>query len=77
MFTVTITKKTIEEKPAGREWEITGLDEPKFAYTPEITKKREVELKIYEQTVDEIDIKTVIAAVNSTWGKWEMKIENT
>lgn len=64
MFTITITSTNIEEKPAGKEWEITGEENPKYAYTPEIMKRREVELKIYEQTVDEIDIKSVIAAVN-------------
>ena len=70
MFTVTITKTTIEERPAGVEWEIVGHkndDErsPILGYTPEIVKKREVEQKIYEQTVDEIDVKRVIDAVNS------------
>lgn len=64
MFTVTIKKKTIEEVPTGKEWERTGEDNPKYAYTPEIVKKREVELKIYEQTVEEIDITRVISAVN-------------
>ncbi len=65
MYTIVITKTTIEERPAGQDWERTGKDEPKYAYTPEITKKREVELKIYEQTVDELDIRAVIESVNS------------
>ena len=68
MFTVTITKTTIEEKPAGKEWQVvSGSKENKdheWGYTPEIMKKKEVELKVYEQTVDEMDITRVISAVN-------------
>lgn len=69
MYTITITKTTIEEKPAGQEWEITGKKREgggdTYAYTPEIVKKKEVELKVYEQIVDELDLKAVIAAVNA------------
>ena len=65
MFTVTITKMTIEERTAGKEWKLVGNEGVnKYGYTPEIVKKREVEQKIYEQTVDEIDITRVISAVN-------------
>lgn len=64
MFTVTITKTTIEERPMGREWKKLRDDMPALGYTPEIMEKKEVELKVYEQTVDEIDIKAVIEAVN-------------
>ena len=90
MFTVTITKTTIEEKPAGKDWLVVETDEKgcgTYGYTPEIVKKREVELKIYEQTVDEIDIVNVIEAVNKPgecfvkrWTREELeelkKIEN-
>ena len=69
MFTITITKKTIEERPAGKDWELTGLDDPKYAYTPEIVKKRKVEQKIYEQTVEKINISNVIIAVNNEQAK--------
>ena len=67
MFTVTITKTTIEERPAGKDWAVVETDEKgcgTYGYTPEIVKKKEVKEKIYEQTVDEIDIKRVIDAVN-------------
>lgn len=64
MFTITIMSTSIQEKPGGKEWAVTGKDDPTYAYTPEITKKREVELKIYEQIVETLDIKKVIDAVN-------------
>ncbi len=64
MFTITITKTIIEERPAGKDWELTGKDTPAYAYTPEIVKKKEVELKIYEQIVEGLDIVKVIEAVN-------------
>ena len=64
MFIVTITTKAIEERPAGKDWEITGKDDPKYAYTPEITKKKEVERQIYSQIVEELDVYRVIEAVN-------------
>ncbi len=64
LFTVTVISTFIAEKPAGKDWELTGKDDPKYAYTPEITKRREVEYKVYEQTVKQIDIKAVIDAVN-------------
>lgn len=68
MFTVKITKTTIEERPAGKEWEVVkgcrADKDREYGYTPEIVKKREVELKVYEQTVDKINIKAVIEAVN-------------
>lgn len=69
MFTVTITKTTIEEQPGlGK---LVRSDEGKHSYTPDIMKKNEVELKIYEQTVEEIDITRVISAVNG--GLYEMQ----
>ncbi len=49
MFTVTITKTTIEERPAGKDWRLIGNEGvAKYGYTPEIVKNREVELKVYE-----------------------------
>lgn len=62
MFTITITKTTIEEK--------TGLgklvkdDNNKHSYTSDIIKKKEIKLKIYEQVVEDVDIVNVIEAVN-------------
>ncbi len=65
MFTVTITQTTIKELPCGKEWErISSEADSKYGYTPEIVKKKEIELKIYEQIMDFIDIKKVIDAVN-------------
>ena len=68
MYAITITKMTIEEVPAGKEWKEHGkpvdCNESRFEYTPEIVKKKEVELKIYEQIVDELNIREVIAVIN-------------
>ena len=68
MFTVTITKTTIKDVPAGKEWQVIkgGKAEgnAEWGYTPEIMKKKEIELKVYEQTVEAIDIRKVITAVN-------------
>lgn len=82
MFIVTITKKTIEERPAGKEWEVVKGSRTErtaeYGYTPEIMKKREVDLKIYEQTVEFIDINAVIMAVNfgaAALGKPKDKME--
>jgi len=64
MYIVTIRTMTIEELPAGKDWELTGLDEPKYAYTPEIMKKKEIERQVYSQIVEELDVFEVIQAVN-------------
>ena len=80
MFTVTITKTTIEEKPAGKEWKVvkgSTVDRTaEYDYTPEIVKKKEVEQKIYEQTVEEIDVTRVISAVNGGLYEVTPKFEN-
>ena len=69
MFKVEITEITVEEVFAGKEWKPTGKKDEhgviEHAYTPEITKKKKVERKVYEQTVDKMNIRRVIEAVNS------------
>ena len=71
-FTITIRTNFIDERPAGKEWLVDSEKQgdvrnvPEYGYTPEIIKKTEFQLKLYEQTVEEIDIKAVIAAVNKT-----------
>lgn len=70
MFKIQIESSFIEERPAGKEWlvvaEKTGENRnvPEYGYTPEIVKKKEVVRTIYEQEVETLDIKKVIAAVN-------------
>jgi len=69
MFNITITQTQIKEMPAGREWKPTGKKDDAgetelYNYTPEITKKKEVETKIYEQCTEILDLKAVIEAVN-------------
>ncbi len=68
MFTVTIVRSFIRERPSGKEWKQIGKTEGNsdgFGYTPEIVRQTEIELKIYEQIVDFLDIKNVIDAVNN------------
>ncbi len=68
MYKITIIETKIEEKPAGKEWEMVGECEdstkPRYDYTPEIMKKQQVETKIYEQSTEVLDLKAVIRAVN-------------
>ena len=71
MFKIVITSSFIEERPAGKEWLVVGekaeelRNVPEYGYTSEIIKKQEIELKIYEQVVETLDIKQVIDAINS------------
>lgn len=82
-YTITITRTTIEERPAGKEWTIVsrkpstqtrGATHDEFGYTPEITKKKTVEQRIYEQTLDKIDITNIIAAVNGAEVVTDIKV---
>ena len=71
MFTITITRTIVEEVAGGQNWEVVGKKEngdPEYGHTPAITKKKAVERKLYEQTVDKLDIRSVINAVNDTKG---------
>lgn len=66
-YTITITKVDVEESIIERAWKVISKDTDNrdvFGYTPEINARRELERKVYEQTVDELDIKAVISAVN-------------
>ena len=67
MYEITIKTTTIEEKPDGKEWKIVGRRKDggdKYGYTPEITRKKEVETTIYRQVVPKINIVEIINAVN-------------
>jgi len=73
MYTVTITQTQVEETICGKKWTIVK-EEPSeqlksathhvYGYTPEITKKKEVERQMFKQVVEELCITDVIAAVN-------------
>lgn len=74
MYEIAIKKTTIEERPFGKEWQILGqkIDATKSlelqnvrGYTPEITKKQEVEVLILKQNVEELDLPAVIKAINN------------
>lgn len=69
MFEIRITKTEIKTVPGGREWERTGASDDsggeKYAYTPEIEIKQKVERVVLKQTVDALDLPTVIAAINN------------
>lgn len=63
-YRVSVTEFAIEDSLGGREWKPTGEDDPKYAYTPEIIIKKQVEREIYHQDVEEICIEEIIKAVN-------------
>lgn len=78
MYEITIRKTEIRETIAGKNWKVIGeefiyedgvegKDDKKvdvYGYTPEITKKQEVEYEIYKQCVEKLDLPSVIRAIN-------------
>jgi hypothetical protein len=70
MFKVTIEETKIETKVTGNEWKVVAQKEedgnqtPIYGYTPEIERRVEVERKVFEQTVEQLDIAAVIATIN-------------
>lgn len=68
MYTITIKHEREESRFIGREWAITGKKDekgnPEYAYTPQEKETRAVESKVYEQTVEKIELEAVIFAVN-------------
>jgi len=68
MFKITIEHETEETQTKGREWKVIGSKEndiPEYGYTPEIQKVVQISRTIYMQTVNELDLPAVIAAVNA------------
>jgi hypothetical protein len=72
-YTITIVKTEVEETIAGKDWELTGKEDPGYAYTPEIIKRKAVERQIYQQIVAGLDLKKVIAAINNMQAEQEVK----
>lgn len=67
MYEIIITRKTIEERPGGTEWNVIKKDdkgENIWGYTPEIMKKQEVSIQILKQNVEDLDLNSVIKAIN-------------
>lgn len=64
MYTIEITKTEVEEV-ATREYEKVGMEngEPKYGYVTG-SKMDKVSRVIYLQTLEEIDIKDIIEAIN-------------
>jgi hypothetical protein len=52
----------ITRSAQGKPFTIGGLD--KYGYTPKIEKQVEVSVTVLEQTVEQLDLKNVIRAVN-------------
>lgn len=66
-YTITITQVGLEETVIGKSWQVIAKDTDNrdvYGYTPETTATRKVDQKIYEQTVESMDIPAVIIAVN-------------
>lgn len=72
-YKITIEKTVTETKLVGKEWTIIDQkgDYKEYDYTPEIEKQVETRQMIYTQMVDDLDLVTVIDAVN----KSELKLE--
>ena len=65
-FKITITETGQERRIVGGTWERgAGENGEDFGYTPEIEATRDYERQVYQQHVDELDLKAVINAVNS------------
>ena len=72
MYTILITEEVESTRYTNREWvvlkeeQVEGEDKPlkKFGHTPQVKEKYMKTVKVLEQTVEEIDLPQVIAAVN-------------
>lgn len=65
-WTVTITEQTTKQT-LQKEWAVIANDDagkPVYGYTTGLEKEATVERKVYEQTVDSLDVADVINAVN-------------
>lgn len=73
-YTITVSAVVERVQTAGKEWTtvshevIEGSEKtkPVMGYTPEIEKTVQREIKVYEQTVDSLDMAALVAVVNST-----------
>jgi len=59
---IRVTAWKLETVRRGHEWQEVAKD--KYGYTPEDTIEELVEYEVYDQLVEDLDIKAVIAAVN-------------
>jgi hypothetical protein len=64
-YKITIERTQTVKKTVGKQWKLCGTAEnSQYDYTPEVETLREETEKIYEQTVDELNLIAVISAVN-------------
>ncbi len=72
MYTILITEEVESVRHTNREWvvlkeeQVEGQAKPekKFGHAPQVKEKYMKTVKVLEQSVDEIDLPNVIAAVN-------------
>jgi hypothetical protein len=71
MYKITITEITTKKVVKGEQWEQIRTDaeaerdeKDTYGYTPKIEKDVEVSEEVYKQTVDDLELVDVIAAVN-------------
>ena len=64
-YKVTVEAVIRRVEKAGKEWQRTS-DNPndKYAYTPEIEKTVERSVKIFQQTLDHLELPALVAVVN-------------
>ncbi|MEH6522316.1 hypothetical protein [Sulfitobacter sp.] len=64
-FKITIEEIGQEVRTIGAKWELGAGETPSgYGYTPEIETTADFERKIYEQTVDELDMPSLVSVVN-------------
>jgi hypothetical protein len=71
-YQITISRTVTRTKKVGKQWDVieeTKNDdatrwEKKHGYTPEIVKEVEETIEVYKQTVEDLDLRTVILAIN-------------
>ena len=64
-YEVKIIEFTVEKEIRGKTWEQGAGETPQdYGYTPAIEKQVKVEREVFRQSVDDLDIASVIKAVN-------------
>jgi len=66
LYTITITETRHENTVKRREWLLNGSEEQEgdYGYAPQVIEVKEVNRKVFEQVVDELDVPNVIGAIN-------------
>jgi hypothetical protein len=62
-YIVTVVECGEEIATIGKDWKQIG-DDGKYGYTPEIEGKREYSRKVYEQTLNTLDLPALVSVVN-------------